>query len=575
MAQRRFWNYLDNDSTFDMNLREFMLRDAGRYRGFDLQSASLLTTELTLGQASGTQPVSIGQVLQPLTGAWLSNQGVLVTENAAITIAFGANATSNPRIDLVIGRHEYVATVGGAVATYSVVQGTAAANPVAPALPLPLKDVIIGRIYVPAGTTLGIDVTYTPEPVPDHAGDDTIAHIDRLNTWSAHQIFNGVYGDVGVAKIDAGGVINIGLSSYFDGITWFRALPHANILILVPGTATISADGFYEINSIAGGSTASRDLTVLSYAPLKINAGGSIFVSSLSDAYVPFLGTIALTKFKTNWALMSGAEARKNSVNKMQKLFALSDEACTIDINGGVARANEGNHLKLTVASGQIFKWLQSTRHLGTTAPEKGTVLTISVEDNNLRIETILNPANHTQTAPPTNYKRIYVPMTGDTYVRRGGSVTLVEMEDYWLVTSITGQLPCFYPMTDGVFTCDNAEVGAMNGVLYLRGTLFHNSGTLAQDTPINLALFPLIYDFKHSGVAIHTPTPTNFGAWRTNFRIGSTYGTAGAVIDALAYGDAPVEIILLSGAALVANKYTNLPNAEKRLFLGGFSLPR
>lgn len=180
MAQKRYFNWLDDDSTFAINQRDLTIMSSGRYCGFD----GVLGADLDLvlnHETTGKIVVKQDLTNTPKLGCWRTKQGGIILEDAAITIAISAGDDTDPRIDLIVGIHEYVEAEGGATATYAVITGTAAAIPVAPPLTDVNKQVIIGTLYVPANIDSLDDagVVYTPARKPDwYELHNLLDHVD-------------------------------------------------------------------------------------------------------------------------------------------------------------------------------------------------------------------------------------------------------------------------------------------------------------------------------------------------------------------------------------------------------------
>ena len=189
MAQYRRWNWEDDDSTFDMNWRDLLFFPPGLYTGFDAKNlGSSGTLAFVLWHnATGVRKVDESLSSTPKNGLWRTKQGVCVYEDDVIPLTLGANLSSFPRIDLVVGTHQYLETPGGAVATYQIIQGTPGATPVAPALTFPNQQVILGTFYVPAGTTdlAAVGLTYTRSLTPAFAGDPSIVYTNRVQEITA------------------------------------------------------------------------------------------------------------------------------------------------------------------------------------------------------------------------------------------------------------------------------------------------------------------------------------------------------------------------------------------------------
>ncbi|MDX2430608.1 MAG: hypothetical protein QNK35_06735, partial [Bacteroides sp.] len=102
---------------------------------------------------NGTTIINSDSPITEITGVgeWRTKQGGIIQETASIQATFDAPEASLDRVDILVGQHQYVQSIGGAVATYVVIKGTPSATPVAPALSLPKEQVILGEMYIPGG----------------------------------------------------------------------------------------------------------------------------------------------------------------------------------------------------------------------------------------------------------------------------------------------------------------------------------------------------------------------------------------------------------------------------------------
>lgn len=188
--QNRRWDYKDEDSTLWMGKANSPFRPAGRYAGFEVDTSSISTNTLKLIHTNGWDKVELGSLTKNIYSVWETRQGQSIEQKLPVELLVNTNVSGDPRIDLIVGSHSYVETVGGTAGIYSIVQGTPAANPVAPAVANPLKDVILGRILVPDAATVIADMTYVPEPTPSFSGDDTVGHSHKALEWLDTQTFN-------------------------------------------------------------------------------------------------------------------------------------------------------------------------------------------------------------------------------------------------------------------------------------------------------------------------------------------------------------------------------------------------
>lgn len=188
MAQRRFWNYLDDDLTIDLTRWITGLIPSGLYRGFDWSPAAGMNLILN-HETTGYKYVDKDQNETSNLGVVITRQGVIVQDDTVLSLAIAANSSGNPRIDIIILSHEYEEFEGGSDALYSVIQGTPSSTPVAPAVGDDKKDVIIGYLYVPDGTTSLLDagVIYTRPDIPMIAGNSNIPLKNKVNSFTKSQ----------------------------------------------------------------------------------------------------------------------------------------------------------------------------------------------------------------------------------------------------------------------------------------------------------------------------------------------------------------------------------------------------
>lgn len=204
MAQRVFWNWEDDDLTRDLARSMNGYLPSGLYRGFDFGVQDSMTLKL-VHTVTGFDEANANQDgLTNKKGLWRTVLGATVTEDTEVTIPITDADPTHPRIDLIIGSHTYVQSPGGQPAFYAVVAGTPAASPVAPAVPNPITDVIIGLLYVPAGITDLSDpgVIWTKSDFPHLGGKPDDFNND--NDYSSNfYVADGDTRKVAIGKLDA------------------------------------------------------------------------------------------------------------------------------------------------------------------------------------------------------------------------------------------------------------------------------------------------------------------------------------------------------------------------------------
>jgi hypothetical protein len=200
MAQKRFWDFKADDLTSSLNRWLLGIIPMGLYQGFDPAEISVdgfITSSdmnLRLNHATtGQKESDEDNTLTNKIGKFIAPQGIVVTEDTTIVLPINPNSSGHPRKDLIIATTEYVTIEGGADVVYSVVQGTPAAIPVAPTLPFPNKQTILGTITILGGTTTALGEQHTMYERPPYLflgnRPDNFAYFDKAQVWEYLQVF--------------------------------------------------------------------------------------------------------------------------------------------------------------------------------------------------------------------------------------------------------------------------------------------------------------------------------------------------------------------------------------------------
>lgn len=155
MSQKRFHEWKTVLSSDDENKAHLGQYFPGRYCGFDRIGYGGSGSNFTLFHGYGVTPTKANGTLQSLTGVYCTPAGVVISEDASIAFTGLTTNVGNAtdRIDLLVANHAYgVVTPGGAAATYTIIPGSFGAY-VAPTLPNPLTQTILGEIHLKAGVT--------------------------------------------------------------------------------------------------------------------------------------------------------------------------------------------------------------------------------------------------------------------------------------------------------------------------------------------------------------------------------------------------------------------------------------
>jgi hypothetical protein len=165
MAQTRLLEWKEDDASDLFNRMHLGILKFGVYRGFDIFTNP---SGLTMRLDHEVGLVSIKENLTELNNAGITKtkQGVVVIEDAYIDIPVSTNVSGYVRIDLLVIEHEKVQIIGGQTAIYKIIEGTPDLNPVDPALTVPEKQTIIGRLYVGEVNVDLADCTWVRDETP-------------------------------------------------------------------------------------------------------------------------------------------------------------------------------------------------------------------------------------------------------------------------------------------------------------------------------------------------------------------------------------------------------------------------
>lgn len=201
MAQERFWQWLDDDSTFRLNWRDLLILPYGLYRGFDNESPKS-GWNLILGHSLSEGKVDLNLNTSNKMGVWKTKQGVVITEDTSISLTVDPSHATLKRIDLIVAEHQYIQTQGGTTAIYKVIKGVPGTNPTVPSIMDPSKQVVLGELFIPNGAADISECTYTKSGIPDFNGDSTIMHTDKVQVSTALKVFNVQMGMVVITELD-------------------------------------------------------------------------------------------------------------------------------------------------------------------------------------------------------------------------------------------------------------------------------------------------------------------------------------------------------------------------------------
>ena len=372
MQIRRF-NWLDDDLTASLNKANQTAIPSGLYKGFAWDGAVSLVANFA-HTTNGTTVVNSDDPITTISnvGEWRTKQGGIVQETSAIGVTFDAPSTLN-RIDLVVGQHKYIESVGGASATYLVIKGTEGASPVAPVLTIPEQQVILGQMYIPGGGVELEDSTYTISPVPNFNNDDTIAHLDRTQTFLEENVISQMTAEYGVCYLDVAGS-KIDLSKDSLGVSLVGDVLRRNlkknkfllgIITALPTTITSIEPYPHEFTLEA------KEIEFITFSPL-ILSGSLFFEHHFNDVEIPTISsfklltiqdTLGTGSFPNTWKLINGGEATINGSNAFTAINSWDKVTGSINGDEVVLHSDGGNFVEVpTTPSTNIVKGIEAFR---------------------------------------------------------------------------------------------------------------------------------------------------------------------------------------------------------------------
>lgn len=451
MAQKRYWNYKDDDYTLDVNQDLNSVIPTGRYRGFDNNEGSGLSLVLN-HNTTGYTKVDINSSATNNIGAWISRQGVVITEDDTITLAVNANNTDEERIDLVVGTHKYLQVVGGQQAVYSIVEGTAGAGQ--PSLVNENIDVLLGILKIPAQSTDLDNATWIPSNPPMFGNNSNVALKNLENIFTQQNQFAGL----GVNKIydaelipPAGGGFNIFFGLKFNVINSDNVNSVASeYKLLIHPNYDVNADDFviYVAYSDPLHTEIPEGWRITLETPYRLvftGGTGFSFLSSFGETslnYVVERGSkVTLQKGKDGTWIVYDATYDLNRNNKLygQQIFNSVEAILTANgrIGGSSSIMDKGNIWDIKPVSTGLseIKFIHApTIGFNSGDPDSnqgGRILVLNPTDDT---ELTLVDKSNAGTIP-TDYKAL--DLGGADISVTSKAILLVENEDYFRVLNL------------------------------------------------------------------------------------------------------------------------------------------
>ena len=452
MSQERWWNWKDDDSTFRMAAADLTIIPFGLYYGFSPVLAAGMNLNLTQ-VGSGKTKVSQTLVTGPELGLWKSKQGVLIQENDVIgPLPVTVGDAINPRIDLIVGEHEYIVSTGGATALYKVIEGTPAAIPVAPPLSVGLenKQVILGTLYIPAATAnlSEVGVEYNASLTPDFLNDNTIAHTNEISTFTKEQIIPQITQKWGVCFVDVANTrIDLGRDS--TGAALVGEALAVNIKsnkFLIDQLLAVSTDITEVIPYPYDFTNSEKSIEFFTLSPLKL-VGSNFIDDTQEDVQIYAFGGFKLTTIEgaaggiigSVWLVARGGEAKLHGFNNYLNGNSWNKtNVASIFTDGRLLTGGRCNYVEVALTpANKTIHGIAGVGDQGTILAVRGTgdVLTLIHDTTNPVTKPLWLPNKSSFTSRDEG--EVFLFMEDTNYWRLMGSYT--NTDDWHLVGETSG----------------------------------------------------------------------------------------------------------------------------------------
>lgn len=528
--QQRFFNFLDDDKTWDIAGMNIPVNNIGRLNGFDTLTGSSIINFQISHETTGYKRFSILQE-ETILGSWATRQGIIITESNPITgLTLNKNLTDFTRIDLLVGSHEYISTEGGAEAYYSIIQGQPTQNPEPPDVADPGRDVILGYFIILGGQATTLDrVTFCSANSSYLKNDLKDARYNTPGNFTHHLKLNTVsryFGEVTEAKttltllpLDIKDKDVYGYENYYPNYYWLNNLvaqSYTTVFTKIEAPGIAENQIIHLINpanklGISTSISGSQDNIFSAYPETHYYAPGEI---------------ITLVRRGGLWHLLNGKTAAR--ARKMRNKFSLSyaDYNFVEDklIPSGTKRGNV-LRVQITDNAPRILKFLPSD-DFHVNGDSEGSLLFVEIlSSQNFQLTLF-----HGGQEAPEGYKPILFSGEEQNYVTNSGRIMLGFVETRsgfkpinWnlLPANNGGEFFELLEKNETKFIYENTGSREENNLVRLKGRVEIKAdqaaapdigricrlfpGTIPQtERQIPATIFPKNYDFGVSGNSLN-----------------------------------------------------------------------
>lgn len=429
MSQFVLFNWEDDDLTASLIAAMRATFPPGLYAGYDvIDFANPGGMVLRLSMVNGTSITLTDNTTQENRGMLIMPQGVNIQENDVLDIPINPNTSGNPRIDTIYCEHEYVFAQGAAQAIYNVEEGVPGASPVAPVLPNPEKQIVLGYLYIPDGTTALTDVgvEYTKADIPAFANDPSIVRTLDIFQYIIGQKQFKITTQKPYTATRSG--VNLEITD------------KSNMYVLANIGTT-----YLEINNINHVLTAQGySFRLLTDQKLKITATGNIslpgnvtqmVVEPGEVLYFYDLNDMPGYPATVNYLVIRGGEASRTKINKFFKQQNWNKGTdITLGVEEKIALPGDGNFYPVIVEGPKNIKYIQNNNSESGVAGTAGPFLFLYINTGGGQCL-----FKHSAGSVPAGYKAIHNASGLDLRVFDGDIVVVVEDSNTYRIVNVWG----------------------------------------------------------------------------------------------------------------------------------------
>jgi len=371
MAQIRYVDYLKPLTSYDQNKFLAMHVPPGLIAGWD-SLAIISGNSIEISHPKGISiSTETNDALDGPYGAVKSVNGTLVLEDEAIALNLDFNpSNSMNRTDILVMTHEWLASGGGATASYSIIKG-AIEDEAIPTVSNANTQVIIGRFIIAPNATDHAETIWVKADEPFSSGNKAFVARDdqELNRWptEAHYndfsrlLVNGVFYIANSPNV----ILNPPISGTGFSVMVFRTNQVISQLAMAVVTGKVYARSSVDSGAAWTGWRNLNNADVDGDVAALLTAVGDVNTVYSSNNYINNGDDLVVAAGKMDAAIAANESASDNNASDITGKVSKTGDS----MSGNLAMANNKvTGLAAATAAGQAARYEQVIREDGSNA---------------------------------------------------------------------------------------------------------------------------------------------------------------------------------------------------------------